>query len=169
MKCALEVQPQRLKECNMTTLTTNHALEETLTKLETALLTPVVAGELKGWPKNVRQSAATFATDWTRYLNTVLHVEYAQIVETDPELSAAVEKMIRTDNQLLDQLAKFHEHLHALEQRAEQLQWQENKLAGERERLEETGISLIVQLKKQRAAAETWLAESLYRDRGVKD
>ena len=153
----------------MTTLTTNNALEETLTKLETALLTPVVSGELKDWLPNVRQAAATFATDWTRYLNTVLHVEYAQIVETDPELSAAVEKMIRNDNQLLDQLAKFHEHLHALEQRAEQVEWQENKLAGERERLEETGIALIVQLKKQRTSAETWLAESLYRDRGVKD
>lgn len=153
----------------MTALASNHALDETLAKLETALLTPVVSGELKGWLANVRQAAATFAVDWTRYLTTVLHVEYAQIIESDPELSNEIEKMIRTDKQLLDKLAHFHESLHALEKRAEELQWQETKLTPERERLEEMGISLIVQIRKQRTAAETWLAESLYRDRGVKD
>jgi len=153
----------------MTTMTSNHALEETLTKLETALLSPVVSGELKGWLSNVREGAATFAMDWTRYLHTVLHAECKEIVQTDPELSASVEKMIRTDQTLLDQLTKFHEDLHALEQRAEELEWQESKLAADRQRLEETGIALIVQIKKQRATAETWLAESLYRDRGVKD
>ena len=153
----------------MTTMTSNHALEETLTKLETALLSPVVSGELKGWLGNVRQATATFAVDWARYLNTVLHAEYKEIVETDAELSSSVEKMIRTDKTLLDKLTKFHEDLHALEQRAEELEWQENKLAAERQRLEETGIALSVQIKKQRATAETWLAESFYRDRGVKD
>jgi len=152
-----------------TTTPTNHALEETLAKLETALLSPVVSGELKGWFTTVREAASTFALDWTRYLNTVLHAEYKQIVQTDPELSSSVEKMIRNDQTLLDKLAKFHEDLHTLEQRAEQLEWQENKLAAERQRLEETGIALIVQIKKQRATAETWVAESYYRDRGVKD
>lgn len=153
----------------MTTMTINHALEETLAKVETALLSPVVSGELKEWLHNVREAAATFAVDWTRYLNTVLHMEYRQIVETDAELSSSVEKMIHTDQMLLDQLAKFHEDLHALERRAEQLQWQETKLAADRQRLEDEGIKLIVQIKKQRAAAETWLAEAFYRDRGVKD
>jgi hypothetical protein len=154
---------------NAPVVASSHALEETLSKLETALLTPAVSGELKGWLSNVRQAAATFAMDWTRYLNTVLHTEYAQIVETDPELSSSVEKMIRTDKSLLEQLTKFHEDLHLLEQRVEQAEWQETKLASERQRLEEEGIALIVHIKKQRTTAETWLAEALYRDRGVKD
>jgi hypothetical protein len=147
----------------------DQTLDETLNKLETSLLAPVVSGELKTWISNVQQAAATFAVDWTRYLHTVLHVQYKEIAENDPELSSSVEKMIQTDKQLLDKFAKFHEDLPALEKRAAEVEWHESKLAGERKRLEETGIALILQIKKQRAAAETWTTEALYRDRGVKD
>jgi hypothetical protein len=152
-----------------TTLASQHALDETLAKMETALLTPVVSGELKEWVHNIRTAASTFAMDWTRYLHTVLHVQYDEIIQTDPELSNEVEKMIKTDQGLLDKLARFHEDLHVLEQRAAAVEWKEDKLTGERKRVEEDGIALIVQIKKQQAAAANWLAESLYRDRGVKD
>jgi hypothetical protein len=153
----------------MITQAPEQALDETLGKLEKALLAPVVSGELKSWVTNVRQAAATFAVDWTRYLHSVLHLQYQEIAQTDPELLSEVEKMIQTDQQLLEKFARFHEELQTLEKNAEKVEWQENKLAGEQKRIEETGISLILQIKKQRAAAETWLSESLYRDRGVKD
>jgi exonuclease VII large subunit len=153
----------------MITQAPEQALDETLGKLEKALLAPVVSGELKSWVTNVRQAAATFAVDWTRYLHSVLHLQYQEIAQTDPELLSEVEKMIQTDQQLLEKFARFHEELQTLEKNAEKVEWQENKLTGEQKRIEETGISLILQIKKQRAAAETWLSESLYRDRGVKD
>jgi len=153
----------------MTTLAPEHALEETLSKVETALLSPVVSGELKSWVANVRQASATFTVDWTGYLNTVLHTQYAEIAATDPELSSFVQKMIQTDQQLLEELTQFHEALHDLKGRAADVKWQEGKLAAEQKRIEESGIALILKVKKQRAAVATWLSEAVYRDRGTVD
>lgn len=153
----------------MTTLAPEHALEETLSKVETALLSPVVSGELKSWVTNVRQAAATFVVDWTGYHHTVLHAQYAEIGATDSELASFVQKMIQTDQQLLEELTRFHEALHDLNRQAADANWQEGKLAAEQKRIEETGIALILKIKKQRAAVTTWLAESAYRDRGTVD
>jgi len=154
----------------MSTVTSEFAtLDDTLNKLENALLTPAVPGELQSWIATVKQSATTFAMDWARYLHTVIHAQYAEIVKTDPEMSAFVQKMKSTDQQLLDQLASFHEDFGRLEERAKQAQWNEGKLADDRRRLEEGGIALILQIKKQRLTAEAWLSEAFYRDRGVKD
>src|SRR5262245_26327596 len=90
------------------------ALQETIGKLEPALLAPTLSGELKDWLHNVEDAASTFATDWTRYLHSIAHVEYREIGRNDPEMLPKVEKMIETDQQLLEELAKFHEELHSL-------------------------------------------------------
>lgn len=154
----------------MSIVTSEQALlDETLNRLESALLSPVVAGELRNWIANVQQAAATFTMDWTRYLHTVLHTQYAEIAKNDPEMSNTIEKLVATDRELLEQLTRFHENVSNLAARAAQVQWNEGKLADERRKLEEVGIALIVQIKKQRLSAETWLSEALYRDRGVKD
>jgi len=153
----------------MTALVQEQTLEETLHKVETALLSPVVSGELKSWVDNVQQAAATFAVDWTGYLNTVLHAQYEEIANTDTEMLPIVQKMIKTDEQLLGELASFHDSLHQLKSRAADVNWQESKLASERQRVEEAGLALILKIKKERAAATTWLAEALYRDRGNVD
>jgi len=151
----------------MTTVAPEQTLQDTMAKLETALLAPVISGELEGWVLAVQQAAATFAMDWTTQLRTVLHIQYEQIASTDPELSACVEKMIQTDHELLEELACFHEKLHNLQQAAIHVDWQEAKLAAQRQNIEQAGIGLILRIKKQQAAAGTWLTEAVYRDRGV--
>ncbi|MDX1945051.1 MAG: hypothetical protein SFU86_06560 [Pirellulaceae bacterium] len=155
----------------MTTLppAPEQVLQQTMTRLEQALLAPVVGGELQQWIGNVQLAAATFATDWTRYLCTVLHQEYAQIAGTDPELLGVVQQMMRVDRQLLEDFARFQEDLHKLCCRAQRVEKHESKVAEQRQALEETGLRLIVSIKRQQAAADTWLAEALYRDRGVGD
>jgi mevalonate kinase len=153
----------------MTTVAPEQLLQDTMTKLESALLAPVVSGEMESWVLAVQQAAATFAMDLTTHLRTVLHAQYEQIANTDSELSACVEKMIQTDNELLEELACFHEKLHDLQQAASHVDWQEGKLAGQRHNIEQTGIGIILRIKKQQSAATTWLAEAVYRDRGVGD
>jgi predicted DNA binding CopG/RHH family protein len=148
-------------------LAPEQTLQDTIAKLETALLAPVVSGELLNWVRNVEQAATTFAMDFATYVRTVLHVQYAEIANNDPELLPQVEKLIEADQQLLQDLACFHEELHALRQRAAQVEKHESKVADHRQRVEEAGLSLILRIKKQQAAAGTWLAEALYRDRGV--
>ena len=149
------------------TLASGQNLAATLAKLETALLSPVVAGELSTWTQNVQAAAATLAVDVASYLRTVLHVQYEEIGRTDPEMSAQVEKLIRNDRQLHEQIACFHEDLHALADAATHVKKNEGKLAEQQQRVEQTGIALILNIRKQEAAAATWLAEAHFRDRGV--
>jgi hypothetical protein len=153
----------------MTALAPEQTLHETMGRLEAALLAPVVSGELQNWIRTVEQAAATFGLDWTRYLHSVLHVQYAEISRNDPELLSCVEQMVRADQDLLENYVRFHEDLHDMALRAAQVKKHEAKLEEQRQRIEEAGISLIVKIKKQEAAAATWLAEALYRDRGVAD
>ena len=153
----------------MTTTLPTVALEETMAKLERALFAPVVAGELKDWLDNVEEAARTFATDWTRHLHTTAHAEYREIARNDAEMLPTVTKMIESDQQLLHDLATFQDELHSLAKQAEEVGWQEGKLAGRQKKLEELGTLLITRIKKQQLAAETWLHEAFYRDRGTKD
>jgi len=153
----------------MSTTLPTVALEETMSKLERALLAPVVAGELKDWVSDVEEAARTFATDWTRHLHSTAHLEYRQIAKNDAELLPTVTKMIETDQQLLHALAGFQEDLHGLAKQAEEVGWQEGKLSGRQKKFEETGVQLITRIKKQQLAGATWLSEAFYRDRGTKD
>jgi hypothetical protein len=142
-------------------------LAETMARLEKALLTPAIAGELSAWVSAVQEAAATLTVDLASYLHSVLHVQYSEIARTDPEMSAHVEKLLAGDQQLLEQITRFHEDLHALAAAAEHVQRNEGKLADQRQRLEDQGLALILGIKKQQAVATTWLAEAHYRDRGV--
>jgi hypothetical protein len=151
------------------TLTLEQKLAETMSKLETALLSPVIAGEFSQWVHAVQESAATLTVDLTSLLHTVLHVQYKEIAKTDLEMATQVEKLIAGDKLLLEQLTRFHEDLHALAAAAEIVERDELKLDGLRERVEEKGVTLILAIKKQQAAANTWLSEAHFRDRGVKD
>jgi hypothetical protein len=154
----------------MTTITpVEHALQETMRRFEAALLTPVVGGELKAWITGVREAAATFGLDWTRYLRSVLHMQYDEIAKADPELLHQVDQMVAADEQLLEDYAQFHESLQELAARANKVASHESRLDDSREELERSGIDLVVRIKRQQAAATTWLSEAHYRDRGVAD
>jgi hypothetical protein len=158
------------RERPMTTaLAPEQNLADTLGKLETALITPVIAGELSHWVAAVQEAASTLAMDLTTYLRTVLHVQYAEIAKTDPEMSAHVEKLLAGDRDIHQQLTSFHEELHQLAEAAAHVQRNEGKLVDRRQRVEEQGLALILNIKRQQAAATTWLAEAMFRDRGVKD
>jgi len=152
-----------------TTLNEQQTLQDTMQRLEMAILAPVVSGELPAWIRNVEESAATFAVDWTRQLHSVMHVQYREIAKSDAELLPMVDKMIETDQQLQESFARFHEELHELSRQGAEVGWQETKLAGRCKAIEERGTRLILQIKKQQAAAATWLSEAVYRDRGTMD
>ena len=45
----------------------------------------------------------------------------------------------------------------------------ELQLESDRTKLEQEGTALSLSIKRQRAAADTWLSEAAYRDRGAVD
>ena len=116
----------------------------------------------------MQDAAATLTVDLTSYSA----YGFARAVQRDrqhrPEMSAQVEKLIAGDQQLLEQMTRFHEDLHSLaaapstSRRTRQARRATPAARGRRHRPDP-------RFKKQQAAADSWLAEAHFRDRGVKD
>ena len=144
-------------------------LNETLAKLETALLSPVVSGELESWASTAEEASTLLAQRLPAYLNSVLHPDYAEIAQSDPELLSKVEKLIAEDQNVVLELDAFRKHINDFARRASQIKKDEAQVAADRTKLEQEGLALILRIKRQRATADTWLAEANYRDRGPVD
>ena len=144
-------------------------LDESLTKLETALLTPVISGELQSWVEVVRQATHHLGEHLREYVETILHAQYVQIAKTDEELLSRVETMIEEDKNLLAEYDGFLQELDSLAARVPGAEKDELKVADHRAHIEARGTALVLRIKKQRAAASAWLSEAFYRDRGPVD
>ena len=145
------------------------SLQDSMLRLEAALLAPVVSGELKQWTEGVAESLQAFGSKWVDFVNLVLHQQYVHIAKTDPNLLSRVEQMIQEDRQLLADFGHFETSVDDLAVRARQVQKNEGKAADDRGQVEKDGMDLILRIKKQQAAATTWLNEANYRDLGTGD
>jgi hypothetical protein len=142
---------------------------EALTQAETALLSPVVSGELESWARTLQETTQLISERLPTYLKSVLHPEIAEIAKTDPELLPRVEQLIAEDQSLLVDQDGFRTEVNEFAKRAANIKKDEAQVATERSKLEQKGLALILRIKRQRAAADTWLAEANYRDRGPVD
>jgi hypothetical protein len=80
-----------------------------------------------------------------------------------------VEQLIADDQNLLVGQDSFRTEVSEFVKRAASIKKDEGQVATERSKLEQKGLALILCIKRQRAAADTWLAEANYRDRGPVD
>ncbi len=144
-------------------------LNDALAKLETALLSPAVSGELESWVRNVQEMSRDLAARLPAYLKSVLHPQYAQIAKDDAELLSRVEQLIAEDQNVLVEQEDFRRRVSDFAKQASQIKKDEAQIANERAKLEQEGIDLVLRIKRQRAAADTWLGEANYRDRGTGD
>jgi hypothetical protein len=144
-------------------------LTDALTRLETALLSPVVSGELESWAKSVEEATTVLAERLPPYVTSVLHPQYAEIAKTDSELLSRVEQLIAEDQNVLLELEALRKEVQDFAKRASQIKKDEAQATDQRLKLEQKGIEFIVRVKRQRAAADTWMAEANYRDRGPVD
>jgi hypothetical protein len=144
-------------------------LNEALARLETALLSPVVSGELESWARAAQEATNGLSERLPVYLNSVLHPQYAEIAKSDPELMTRVEQLIAEDQNLLLEREAFRGRVDDFVKRCTQIKKDEAQAATQRSKLEQDGIGLVLRIKKQRAAVDTWLAEANYRDRGPGD
>jgi hypothetical protein len=144
-------------------------LNESLTRLETAMLAPVVSGELESWARTLQEATNGLSQRLPSYLHSVLHPQYAEIAKSDSELLTRVQQLIAEDQNLILEQDKFEKRVNDFVRRASQIKKDEAQTAAERGKLEQEGIALVLRIKRQRAAADTWLAEANYRDRGPVD
>ena len=144
-------------------------LKEAIERLEQALLTPVLSGEVNSWVIAVQDATASLDEMLQPYLDTVLHSDYSEIAKSDNELLSRVEQMVECEKQLLERKKVFHQSLQHLAARVPKVHSDEAKVADERLNLERQGVELLTELKRLQAAASTWLQEAVYRDRGPVD
>jgi hypothetical protein len=145
------------------------ALADSLGKLETALLTPVISGELASWVRASQQPAQQAQQDLQKYVAAVLHQEYNEIAKSDSELLERVQQMYKEEESLTEEFAHFLKDLDNLAQRAELDNRDEVKMAEHHTRVVNRGNELILHIKRLQVAAATWLSEAVYRDRGPVD
>src|SRR5215471_13639803 len=86
-------------------------LNESLTKLETALLAPVVSGELESWARTVQEATSGLSQRLPSYLHSVLHPQYAEIAKSDSELLTRVQQLIAEDQNLILEHDKFEKRI----------------------------------------------------------
>jgi hypothetical protein len=143
-------------------------LKGAIDKLETALLTPVLAGELLTWITQV-QDTADDLDELVKPCLERLHSDFTEIAKSDNELLSRVQQMVKGEETLLKKHEEFRSNLQLLATKAPTVFSDEAKVADERLKVERQGMALLIELKRLQAAASTWLQEAVYRDRGPVD
>lgn len=144
-------------------------LKEAIDRLERALLTPVLSGEVVQWVTTAQEATACLDEVLQPFLNDVLHSEYSEIAKSDNELLSRVEQMVAEERKLLERKENFQRLLQHLAERAPHVHSDEAKVADERLKVEREGVAILTDLKRLQTAASTWLQEAVYRDRGPVD
>lgn len=147
----------------------NADLLETVAKLETTLETPVIPGELRSWTKEV-QDALVEVKPWLKKAIEKQHPEkLGTISREDPELMRRVTQLEEQDGALLEQFQEMENAIEALRSHAEKVGIDEAKLDPQARACTDQGLALVLAIRKQEVAIETWEMEALTRDRGVAD
>lgn len=143
-------------------------LKAAIDKMETALLTPVLAGELVSWITQVQDSADDIDELLQPCLERI-HSDFTEIAKSDNELLSRVEQMVGNEKELIKLHEEFRRDLQLLATKAPKVMSDEAKVADERLKVEQQGTHLLTELKRLQAKASTWLQEAVYRDRGPVD
>ena len=142
--------------------------ESPLKLFETALETPLVPGELETWLETVERAYRQSESELRERLTDEHRRQLKQVQEQDAELSARVQELRETDQELLDRLERLGRHLRALRERGDG-DGETQCVDRSAERLADEGLKFVIDVRKQEAAINTWFLEAFQRDRGVAD
>ena len=144
-------------------------LTAALTLLETALLTPIVSGELEPWVATVQRALSETAQAVCHQLDMVHPTQLTEIGRRDPEMLPRVEQLREQDQQVHQAVAQLQERSSALDARAERVGSDEARVRDHLPAFIELGLATILQVRKQETTVQTWFVESFQRDKGVVD
>jgi hypothetical protein len=153
----------------MTVDTKHDAAAETVQHVEDHLELPYISGDLRAWAESLEELLCR-AADATRHLIENEHPQlFKSIVKNHSNLRGEVEKLEQEGSRLP---AAFDDLIQQTQRFAGGID--ETALAGQqfqpmRERLVNEGLSLVLRVRRHRAAIDTWLSEAMQRDNGVGD
>jgi seryl-tRNA synthetase len=144
-------------------------LKAALTTFETSLLAPTISGELTPWLDEV-QKAWNEASAQIHFHVKHLHPrQYDEISKQDPELLSRVEQMQAEDAAIEQQRAQLSLSIGRVAEHAPKMEPDEEKSQKYTKAIIDAGTALVMQVRKQDVAVQTWYVEAFNRDGGAVD
>jgi hypothetical protein len=154
----------------MTTSSQNpDVLSDQLIRLETALDTPAVPGELTGWAANLRNVYDEAARSVLARIEKNHVNELREIENEDLGLVPRVEEMRQEDARLATLCRSLATACSDFEKKAAAVGSDEKQAMPAYQKLIADGLQWVMSVRKQETTLRTWLQEAFERDRGVKD
>lgn len=147
----------------------NAALIDAVEELEVSLQTPVVPGEMVRWAEAMKRNIDKLHPVLNEQLNEVHHRTIKQIAMEDPELSTRAVALKDADRQIMQQLEKLLTSVRTLPDRVANVEPDEASMNSELEQIVNDGLKFVLDVRGQETAINTWMTESVYRDRGMGD
>jgi hypothetical protein len=148
---------------------TDKDLKPALEAFETALLTPIVSGELVVWSDAVRDSWAKLSPLVDEQLTSGHPKQYAEMTREDPEIYSRVDNLKNADSKLQAERNELDVLIQRLTQLGELIEPDERKFHEFQANLRKAGVDFVTQVRQQQVAVQTWYLEAFNRDRGFVD
>jgi hypothetical protein len=142
---------------------------DALEQFETCAGAPLIEGEMPQWIECVDEAIAMLKPRLEQQLGEVHRAELVQIRRTDQEMYRHVEELQAEDQRIAESFRAIQERLPILRQLAERVEPDEKRAAKAVEEFADNALKLVMQIRKQEVAFQTWLMEAFTRDRGVAD
>lgn len=152
-----------------TVCTPERELREALETFETALATPVVAGELASWSDGAQKAWNELSVQIHYHLGHLHPRQFQQIAGEDPEMHACVEKLKAEDAKVEQDREALGRIVTRVAAHAPKFERDEEKIRQHTQHLIDTGLAFVARIRKQEIAIQTWFMEAFNRDRGVAD
>jgi hypothetical protein len=145
------------------------ALQSALARLETALLTPLVSGELTTWVENARHALGELEADLWRQWDEVHPDHFRSIAAQDSEMLPRIEKLRDEDEQVKQAFLRIKQRFDELDVRSQRVEPDEARVGKHLSELTDDALAMILAARKQETAVRTWFVEAFQRDRGEVD
>ncbi len=149
--------------------TNDENLKSKLSRFENHLETPFVAGELIEWVHAAERVFADVLPALRTQINSRHPKLIEEIVEQDPGQLSCAEHFQGEDQKLLKEAERQSKVVSLLASRGDELEPDEALTSEVVGSIVDEGLELVIRIRKQEAAIDTWLMEAFDRDRGVAD
>lgn len=144
-------------------------LEGALRRLEIALETPVIPGEMADWCMEAVKACREVGGEFDVTVEGRHKGLLQEMMNYDPEQAPRIQQLKETDEELRERTNKFEHRLCKLCNATELAGADEVRVLDQVEETIKIGLELVIDFRKQELAISTWHGEALKRDRGVAD
>jgi hypothetical protein len=144
-------------------------LREELERLEAALDTPSVPGEMSSWAAMVHKSFDAACRLITNQIEHVHPDQFSEIDTQDAELMARTKQMREEDQCHQEWCRRLSAAFTDFEAKAARAGADEKQVTEQQQALLEDALRFVTHVRKQEVAIRSWLQEAFERDTGTGD